>query len=186
MLFGKLVITGLLALAYFQCGSADVSKPELNKVNTPATPSPAPTPISIANDLQIRLERGACFGRCPQYTVTISSDGSVEFEGKKDTKVIGKALGEIAESDLKQLVAEFEKIGYFDLKDRYTDDACPEIATDMPSATTSYQFNGKQKTVFHYFGCVTKDTREPYPPGLNLLENKIDEIAKTDQWVVKK
>jgi len=37
-------------------------------------------------------------------------------------------------------------------------------------------------TVFHYHGCMTKDFQS-YPPGLNLLENKIDDIAKTDQWV---
>ncbi|MGH7782768.1 MAG: hypothetical protein ACREO5_02850, partial [Candidatus Binatia bacterium] len=87
--------------------------------------------------------------------------------------------------DLKRLIAEFEKLRYFDLKDRYTDDACPETMTDAPTATTSLQFGGKQKTVFHYLGCVDKENKS-YPPGLSDLESKIDEIAKTDRWIVKK
>lgn len=183
MFLFKIFLTLTLLSSTFECGSGTASRTNSGPVN--ATPVIAATPASISKDLLITLERGSCFGRCPQYTVTISADGKVEFEGKANTKVIGKASGKISESDLKELVAAFGKINYFDLKERYTDDACPEVATDMSSATTSFQSNGKQKTVFHYHGCVTKDTHESYPPGLNLLENKIDEIAKTEQWVLK-
>ena len=187
MLLGKLAIAALLAFAYFECGSANVSTPIPEKsqpvINVQATP--ASTPVLIPKDLLITLERGPCLGRCPQYIVKISADGTVAFEGKSDTKVTGKASSKITESDLKQLVSAFEKMNYFALKERYTDDACPEVATDMSSATTSFQFDGKQKTVFHYHGCMTKDSQS-YPPGLNLLENKIDDIAKTEQWVRKK
>ena len=184
MLLGKLVVAAVLALTYFECGAVNVSTPDPQK-SSPVTnlqATPASTPESIPKDLSITLERGPCMGRCPQYKVTISADGTVEFEGKSDTKVTGKASGKITDSDLKQLVAEFEKMNYFDLKERYTDDACPQVATDMSGATVSYQLNGKQKTVFHYHGCMTKDFQS-YPPGLNLLENKIDEIARTDKWV---
>ncbi|MEP6849988.1 MAG: DUF6438 domain-containing protein, partial [Acidobacteriota bacterium] len=175
MLLFKIFLTLTILSSVFECGSGAASRTNSGPVN--ATPIAAATPFSISKDLLITLERGPCFGRCPQYTVTISADGKIEFEGKTNTKVIGKASGKISENDLKELVTAFEKINYFDLKERYTDDACPEVATDMSSATTSFQSNGKQKTVFHYHGCVTKDTHESYPPGLNLLENKIDDIA---------
>jgi len=188
MLWGKLFIAGAIALTYFECGAANVSTPNTERSGSIANvlATPAPTPAAIPKDLLITLDRGPCMGRCPQYRVAITADGRVEFEGKSDTKVAGKASGKISENDLKELFAAFEKINYFDLKERYTDDACPEIATDMSSATTSFQSNGKQKTVFHYHGCVTKDTHQSYPPGLNLLENKIDELTKTEQWVLKK
>lgn len=188
MLLGKLVIAAVLTLTYFECGALNASTPNSDNSRSVQTaqPTPAPTSVSIPKDLLITLERGPCMGRCPQYTVVISADGKVEFDGKSDTNVTGKASGKISENDLKGLVAAFEKINYFDLKERYTDDACPEVATDMSSATTSLQLNGKQKTIFHYHGCETKDTHESYPPGLNLLENEIDEIAKTDRWVIKK
>jgi len=187
MLLGKLVIAAMLALTYFECGAVNVSTPNpgTSRSATNVRATPASTPLSIPKDLLITLERGPCMGRCPQYAVTISADGKIEFDGKSDTRVTGKASGKISEDNLKKLVAAFEKINYFDLKERYTDAACPEVATDMSSATTSFQSNGKQKTVFHYHGCVTKDTHESYPPGLNLLENLIDEFTKTDQWVLK-
>src|SRR5256885_15475138 len=42
-----------------------------------------------ANDDQITLSRTACFGTCPIYTVTISTNGTVSFEGRRFTKVQG-------------------------------------------------------------------------------------------------
>ena len=34
----------------------------------------------------ITLERGACFGTCPIYQVSVASDGTVRFEGFNYTK----------------------------------------------------------------------------------------------------
>ena len=56
---------------------------------------------------------------------------------------------------------------------------CP---TDHPSAFTSIRINGKSKTINHYLGCL-----EPkVPKGLTELENKIDEIVNTAQWLPDK
>ena len=41
------------------------------------------------NEIQISLERTICFGRCPNYRVTIEGDGSVTYEGWRFVKVEG-------------------------------------------------------------------------------------------------
>lgn len=132
-------------------------------------------------DDSITLERTACFGTCPMYTLTITSDGAVTFNGRRFTKVTGIARGKISPNDFRQLVSEFEKINYFSLPDSYTPGTpvCPQRITDMPSAITAIHFQGKVKSVSHYYGCGNAPALE----RLTALEKKIDEVAGTQKWI---
>lgn len=128
----------------------------------------------------ITLEREACFGMCPVYKLTIFSDGTVIFEGKNYVKKKGIAKSRINSGALKQLVAEFNRINYFELKDEYLGEAnCPEMFTDAPSAITSLRWNGKMKTVRHYHGCRGLKELE----DLTELEGKIDEVVNSRRWI---
>jgi acetamidase/formamidase len=140
-----------------------------------------PTRSQNASDDQITLERTACFGTCPVYQLTIKSDGSVTFDGKRFTKTTGIATGKISQSDFRALVSEFVNIYYFSLPDAYTPGTkeCPDRITDMPSANTSIRLNGRAKTVTHYYGCGSKGVLEK----LTALETKIDEVAGTQKWI---
>ena len=66
-------------------------------------------------DVIITLERTACFGTCPIYKLTISGDGKVVYEGEKFVNVLGTQTDEISQEKVKELVDEFDKIGYFSL-----------------------------------------------------------------------
>ena len=148
---------------------------------------------ALPKDLLITLERSPCYGSCPFYKLTISANGKVTFEPKsisQDYKLVtGKTLkGSITKDQLKQLISEFEKINFFSLKDGYgkswdysPDENCPEIWTDASSAETAITMNGKTKTVSHYHGCVGSNTLE----NLTKLEDRIDEIVNTNQWLVR-
>lgn len=129
----------------------------------------------------ITLERTACFGTCPMYKVTITSDGTVTFNGERFTKTAGVAKGKISPNDFRQLVAEFEKINYFSLPDAYAPGTpvCPQRITDMPSANTSIKLNGKMKSVAHYHGCGDAGALAK----LTALEKRIDEVASTQKWI---
>jgi acetamidase/formamidase len=140
-----------------------------------------PTGNQNASDDQITLERTACFGTCPIYTLTIKSDGSVTFNGKRFTKTTGAANGKITQADFRALVSEFEKINYFSLPDAYAPGTkeCPRMVTDMPSANTSIRLSGRAKSVAHYYGCGTEGAL----PKLTALETKIDEVAGAQKWI---
>jgi len=125
------------------------------------------------NDAVITLERGPCFGACPVYRLTVYGDGRVIYEGIRFVKIEGTRTTTVSEEKVRQLVGEFYAVDYFSLNDEYTH----ADATDMPSATTSITIGGKTKTVIHYHGDFSA------PDELTALEDKIDEIVSTRQWV---
>jgi hypothetical protein len=129
----------------------------------------------------ITLERTVCFGTCPSYQLTIKSDGSLTFEGRRFTKTVGVVRGKISPADFSALVSEFEKLSYFSLPDAYTPGTkeCPQRITDLPSANTSIRLNGRGKSVAHYYGCGDQGALAK----LTALENKIDEVAGTRKWI---
>lgn len=131
----------------------------------------------------ITLERTVCYGTCPNYKLTIFSDGRVSYEGIRFVKKMGKATGRISRAKLNDLVMEFTNIYYFNLPDSFQpgDKTCPTEWTDMPSATTSLTWQGRSKTIVHYHGCKGANTLEL----LTKLENKIDEAVNVKQWTGK-
>jgi hypothetical protein len=133
-------------------------------------------------DLLVTLERPGCWRGCADYRVTIAADGKVVFEGKENVRVKGTAQTKISREKVLLLVDEVVKAKFFSLRDQYMgkEDGCRTIGADFNSAITSVVMNGKAKTINHYFGCFRSG--KTYPNALIELEEKIDEIANTDQW----
>jgi hypothetical protein len=133
---------------------------------------PRRAPAADLRGLVIGLERTVCFGACPDYRVTVYDDGTVVYEGRNFTKVVGFRIASVEEDTLRKLVAEFEGADFFALQDYTNMDI-----TDSPSAVTSISLPGKSHTVNHYFGDRSA------PDKLVNLENKIDELLNTGPWV---
>ena len=131
-----------------------------------------PVPDNI-KEVVITLERTRCFGVCPAYTLTIYGDGQVVYDSKDFVRIEGTRTANISEEKVRQLVTEFQNIDYFSLDDSYEE----FNVTDMPSAITSITINGQTKTIRHYHGDLSA------PKKLTELENRIDQIVNTDQWI---
>lgn len=127
----------------------------------------------------ITLERTACFGTCPIYTLAIYEDGRVEYVGQDFVTVKGEQTGSITAEQIQELVAAFQDADYFNLQDEYT-----APVTDLPTTITSFTFDGKTKTIRNYGGCLD-GMLVPAPQALCELENKIDEVTNSAQWVGK-
>jgi hypothetical protein len=142
----------------------------------------------VPPDLLITLERTGCEGTCLMYTLRISVDGAVVYQGKQFVRNRGRAKSKLTPEQLRQLLFEFEKADYFSLRDRYQfrEDGCPSRGLDYPSAITSIRINGRTKTITHDHGCREKSPeggfRPVYPKGLFALEQRIDEIVGTSKW----
>ena len=137
---------------------------------------------SVPKDTRITLQRSYCYGygECFSYTLTISSDGAVEFVPVRldtDEKSQPPFRSGIEVEKVKKLILEFEKVNFFSLSDSYTesDKRCTETATHHPYVITSITLKGKSKRVLHYLGCRGIPDLE----RLTVLEDKIDGIAGT-------
>ena len=138
---------------------------------------------TIPADTVITLTRTDCFYSCPDYTVTISAEGKVVFEGKANVKVKGRSETTIAPEKVQLLINAFEKAKFFSLKNRYSlpEDGCRVYGGDAPSATISIVLNGKSKSIDHYWGCHEK--KGTAVRALIELEGLIDDLTNTSQWI---
>ncbi|MBI1257727.1 MAG: hypothetical protein GC204_09675 [Chloroflexi bacterium] len=136
-----------------------------------ATPEATPE-ITPEGQVAITLERTACFGTCPVYTVTIYTDGRVVYNGEQFVDVKGEQTSSIDPATVEQLIAGFEAVGYFDWNDSYTD----MYITDQPYITTTVRRDGVTKQIDRYAG------DESAPLALPYLENWIDLVANTNAW----
>ncbi|MEY2498388.1 MAG: hypothetical protein QOD12_1944 [Verrucomicrobiota bacterium] len=124
--------------------------------------------LAEAQPNKISLERTACFGTCPVYTLTVYSDGRVEYEGKDHVKEKGSRSLKIDGKLFQRLMKKVDEIAFFKLEDRYEG-----RVTDLPTRITTVTKGDVTKTVRNYYGG---------PKGLHDLEQLIDEVTNSAQW----
>jgi hypothetical protein len=128
-------------------------------------------------DTVIRLQRTACYGSCPIYSVTIDARGAVTYDGEKFVRVVGRQTARVAPSVVASLLTSAERIRFFDLRDAYrvinNPDGTVLMVTDLPTTITTMTVNGRTKRVENYVGA---------PDELAAFERAIDEAAGTKRW----
>ena len=129
--------------------------------------------IKDLKSLRITLKRTTCFGSCPAYSLEISGDGSVVYQGQRYVVFTGEHHDHISKEALGQILAAFRKADYFSLKDKYF-----YGVTDNPTTTTSIAFDGMQKSVIDYVG-----EHAGMPHAVAELEETIDRVVGTLKWV---
>ena len=131
--------------------------------------------------VSVRLERTACLGTCPQYSLVASRDGTLSYRGTEHVKTRGERVGAIAQKSFSQIEAAVAQVKFLSFKDSYVskEDGCTEVWTDQPSVKITLQLISGEKSVFHYMGCqgLAETNR------IDWLANAIDELAQSSQWV---
>jgi uncharacterized protein DUF6438 len=126
----------------------------------------------------ITLERTACFGSCPVYTISVSPSGEVHYEGRRHVRKLGVAIGKVPRDRVDALLSDLERGGYFTFAEQYTSGApsCGRYAADAPTVISSVKVKGRIRQVTHDYGCSGA------PGTLVILERKIDEALNSAQW----
>ena len=145
----------LLPVLLFGCQTS----PSVKKVEAAVTTTP---------EALVSLERTACYGTCPIYGVSVLSDGTTRFEGKRHVKITEPVEVKLEAAALEKLKAAFEKSGFAKWPD-YT----RTNVSDLPTVVLTYQGH----TVRHSLG------DDKAPPELTALEDEVDAIIGTDRWV---
>jgi hypothetical protein len=129
----------------------------------------------VDSETLITLERTACYGSCPDYSLSIAGDGTVTYLGRSYVNIKGAASKQVAVSNVQALVDQMLQADYFELS--VPVECSQGIFTDAPSATTSLLLGQRTHTVEHYYGnpCA--------PAALQVLEDAIDEAAGSAEWL---
>lgn len=114
------------------------------------------------------IHRGACFGNCPTYKMTIYSDRSVDYEGIRAVDLIGKYTSTITQKEYEGFIETAEFIDYMNLEDVYDGPI-----TDIPGTRTSIVIKGVRKEVYR---------RYEYPKRILKFEELFDNVMKSAKW----
>ena len=89
-----------------------------------------------------RMQRTACYGTCPQYTVSIYNHGKITYNGKLFVDKIGCFSAFISEDEVTAIKLLIEGIDFFSLEQEYI-----SPITDIPSVVTEVYLDGKRHKV---------------------------------------
>jgi hypothetical protein len=123
------------------------------------------------DNVNIKIEKKSENNIDPSYSITITGDGKVQYNGIKNVKVQGQKTVNITQEDITEIVDKFKMIYFFSLKDKYL----PENQND-PITIISAQANDKFKQ-------IEFSDNGKAPHSLNNLLNQILMITKTTRLI---
>lgn len=145
-------------------------------------------PVDYAS-LRIELVRSACYGECPDYSVSIDGAGNVLFStrtpplegdaavhrqygGVPGVLVPGVHRSRIDRATLDVLIARFREARFFTLRPEYR-----AGITDSSTYRLRFSSGGRTWTVTDYVGGTVG-----MPAVVTALEDEVDRVAGTARW----
>jgi ankyrin repeat protein len=132
---------------------------------------PAPV-VRPDSQVTIALERSGCYGTCPSYTVTVSTDGIV-FDGRGFVVATGKHAAPVKSDKVRDFAQDFFAADFYSM-----DSAYQASVTDNPSYVLSIDIDGRKKEILDYVGSWVR-----MPAVITRLENEVDTFTDTGRWV---
>ena len=137
----------------------------------PAPKYPLP-PIKV-----LILERTACYGSCPIYTVSVDDNCEVRWLGRDYVEIKGARIWAISRIKMDLLHKCLERYDFLNL-DKPQMKLFGLCGSDGPSCITTAIFaDGSRKRINHNMG------DESMPEQLTRLEDRIDAILGTGKYV---
>ena len=138
---------------------------------------------AVPADFALTLQRRACYGPCPVYSVDVDASGAVRYRGEYYVRVIGEAESRIGARALGRIAAALDDVDFFSLEDQYFyfGPGCEQVRPDSQSVIVTATRNGVTQRINHYFGCHSSD---PVLDELVDMQLEIDDALNTQQWVL--
>lgn len=135
--------------------------------------------------VSITLQRSTCLGNCPAYSVTVTPDGQVNFEGHAYVQT-ASARGHATPGQIANLLVALDQAGFRAMRDSYVshDDGCEMVMSDQPGVKISVVDASGSKTVDFYNGC-TGAAADAVRPRIEQLARSIDQQLDTARWIGK-
>ena len=146
----------------------DVVPPERTPINHVVPPR-----VRRDSKVAITLHRSGCYGTCPSYTVTISTENGIVFEGGGFVAASGKHTDRVYADEVRRLAKKFVAADFYSMDPSYR-----AAVTDNPTYILSIAIDGRVKKVEDYVG-----SWEGMPAVITELEDEVDTFARTDRWI---
>lgn len=160
---GKLVVLILFSTLIFSCKSnKDIPSADTN--------TSAGNTSAEKDSLLTAIDRGACFGYCPEYYAVIYKSGYAVYTGRKNAFLKGKNISRLNNDELAQLLALIRDNKIEQLDTAYIN---PHIA-DFPGWSIWVSDRGPVKKI-----TVMHDTP---PEGLQRYGQRLDELLQSLKW----
>jgi hypothetical protein len=148
-----------------------------------ATPGNAASPQAHT---VVSMLRTTCFGPCPSYRVTLTSDGHISFDGLAQVQTQGKASGHATPTQIAAIRHALKTADLSSLRSSYATrkDGCGPLMMDMSGVKITVPEARGSKTVDFYYGCrgaVANKVR----PRIDQLAKTIDKELDTARWIGK-
>ncbi|RYE24117.1 MAG: hypothetical protein EOP51_08385 [Sphingobacteriales bacterium] len=163
-----LSISLLIAIAFTACAQQKkaTTKGTTNTGSTQTTTeAKEAVPESAGKITTLKMTRGACFGKCPSYTIELHADGSAIYTSQMFTQYEGTFEKNVGAAKVQALFKEFEA------KRTDTCGTYKSMIPDLPPLHYNIQFEKKQVEIRNAtFG----------PKYLAELSKKVDDLTKVD------
>lgn len=120
----------------------------------------------------IGLDRTACNGSCPAYSLVIHASGTIEFIGMSDVKKQGLQRGMLTAAKLRDLVAAFDAANFAALPEDLEGNH-----NDVPHLSLSY----RDRAVNYSDGERVRDT--PEAAAVLQLVEQVERAVRIERWV---
>ncbi len=127
------------------------------------------------DNVEIGIEKESHDNIDPSYSLKISTDGTVEFNGKANVKKAGKHILKISQDLIIEIVDKFNMIYFFSLKDKYL------LTADQGSQETKTIVSAR---VGDKFKKIEYSKKGKAPHSLDSLVSQVEKITEIDQFIL--
>ena len=134
----------------------------------------ASLPSQKTEQWKVTLQRFACLGTCPVYTVSIDDRGRVAYRGQQFVAVIGDRYDTVSRETAQWLRQQLEQLGVWHLADGWHHR--PPVA-DVPAVALTIEDTDSSRTI-RFLEFQT-------PAFLHRAAALVDSVTQVQRWIQK-
>jgi hypothetical protein len=170
-----------MLVACARTGGEDVPDELHDSAPLPSATIPA-VPLRLPSAMRdrewISIERTACYGACPQFTLTATAAGSVEWLGVKDVHLLGAAYRVVDTAALAEVYEGFATLDWLEIPAWSSNHLDRECSTDAPTTIVTLGRGRIARTLHDYHGCRGEELAR-----MRSLETRLVELLAAPSWI---
>jgi hypothetical protein len=124
--------------------------------------------LAKTNQLVFSIEKGPCFGKCPEYKVEVFANGEAQLNGVRNVEHVGDYKTQLPAAFIKEIADSINALNIADLDTNYVN----KYLTDFPATDLIFDLNGVQKRI-HIFHESPPQEIQNVLDVINAFENRI-------------